>query len=96
MARGAEATPKSENRPAILGELRDSDSQLAARTAVSDANMAMEMIADAPLVVYTGRLHERKGLDDVVHAWEKIARRRPNARLWLIGEGPPEKKRAID
>jgi glycosyltransferase involved in cell wall biosynthesis len=33
-------------------------------------------------------LHERKGLPDLIHAWQKIAERRPNARLWLVGEGP--------
>jgi glycosyltransferase involved in cell wall biosynthesis len=67
---------------------RDADQQFTARLAISDANMSLEMIADARLVVYTGRLHEQKGLPDLVRAWEKIAKRWPNARLWLVGEGP--------
>lgn len=71
-----------------IGPPRASDQQFAARQAIIDANLSLEMVADAPLVVYTGRLHSQKGLDDLVHAWEKIAKRRPNARLWLIGEGP--------
>jgi glycosyltransferase involved in cell wall biosynthesis len=67
---------------------RDADQQFTARLAISDANLSLEMIADAPLVVYAGRLHEQKGLPDLIHAWQKIAERRPNARLWLVGEGP--------
>ncbi len=71
-----------------IGPPRASDQQFTARQAIIDANLSLEMVADAPLVVYTGRLHSQKGLDDLVHAWQTIARRRPNARLWLIGEGP--------
>lgn len=71
-----------------IGPPGASDGQFAARQAIIDANLSLEMVADAPLVVYTGRLHSQKGLDDLVHAWQKIAQRRPNARLWLIGEGP--------
>lgn len=66
----------------------DASDQLTARLAISDANPSLEMVPDAPLVVYTGRLHERKGLQDLVHAWGKIAPRRPNGRLWMIGDGP--------
>jgi glycosyltransferase involved in cell wall biosynthesis len=71
-----------------IGPPRDLNQQLGARLAVSDANASLEMVPDAPLVVFTGRLHANKGLEDLVRAWQEIARRRPNARLWLIGEGP--------
>lgn len=64
------------------------DEQFTARLAMSDANPSLEMVPDAPLVVYTGRLHERKGLLDLVNAWAKIAPRRPNGRVWMIGDGP--------
>jgi glycosyltransferase involved in cell wall biosynthesis len=67
---------------------RDPDQQLLSRLSITDANVSMEMVPDAPLVVYVGRLHEGKGLKDLVYAWVKIAERRPNARLWIIGEGP--------
>lgn len=60
----------------------------AARQAVADANQSLEMVADAPLVVYTGRLHEQKGLIDLVQAWKKIAEHEPNGRVWIVGEGP--------
>jgi glycosyltransferase involved in cell wall biosynthesis len=66
----------------------DATARRAARSAVADANLALEMVADAPLVMFTGRLHQRKGLNDLVRTWQSVALRRPNARLWLIGEGP--------
>lgn len=64
------------------------DAKRSARQAIAGANMALEMVPDAPLVVYTGRLHERKGLQDLVQAWQSIVCKRPNARLWMVGEGP--------
>lgn len=67
---------------------RNLNDQLPARLAVSDANPSLEMIPDAPLVVFLGRLQEHKGLRDLILAWETIAQRRPNGRLWLIGDGP--------
>ncbi len=71
-----------------LAPPRDLTLQAPARSAIADANMSLEMVADAPLVIYTGRLHEQKGLDDLVRAWSKFAKREPNGRLWMIGEGP--------
>lgn len=71
-----------------LAQPSDPERRRAARCAIADANMSLEMVADAPLVVYTGRLHEQKGLEDLVRAWAKFARREPNGRLWMIGEGP--------
>lgn len=67
---------------------RERSRKLIARSAIADANLSLEMVAEAPLVVYTGRLHEQKGLLDLVNAWERFAAREPNGRLWMIGEGP--------
>lgn len=67
---------------------RSREDRLAARRAVADANMSLEMVPEAPLVVYAGRLEESKGLADLVVAWETIACQQPNARAWLVGEGP--------
>src|SRR5690606_26773199 len=43
---------------------------------------------ESPVVLYTGRLHEAKGLLDLVKAWRLVLEKRPTARLWLVGEGP--------
>jgi len=70
--------------------LGDEAGKTAARAALAAANPALELPEDAPLAVYTGRLHAAKGLAELVAAWEQVLRRRPDARLWLVGEGPFE------
>jgi len=59
-----------------------------ARAAVADVNPALDMPIGTPLAVYAGRLDEAKGLADLVAAWEAVVAQRPDARLWLAGEGP--------
>ena len=68
--------------------LRSPSQRDAARAALAEANWDLKCDAGAPLVVYTGRLHPDKGLADLVRAWPPIATRWPQARLWLVGEGP--------
>jgi glycosyltransferase involved in cell wall biosynthesis len=46
----------------------------------------------ARLAVYTGRLHETKGLAHLIEAWYAVVRHDPTARLWLVGEGPERPK----
>ena len=60
----------------------------AARAAFAAVNPRLTMPQGVPLAVYAGRLHEAKGLAELVAAWEPICARWPNARLWLAGEGP--------
>jgi glycosyltransferase involved in cell wall biosynthesis len=67
---------------------RDLPRQKAARRALAEVNFDLATDADAPVAVYTGRLHRAKGLRELIAAWSRVVRHRPNARLWLIGEGP--------
>ncbi|MFO0901400.1 MAG: glycosyltransferase family 4 protein [Pirellulales bacterium] len=60
----------------------------AARFALAESNPDLASSDQSPIVVYTGRLHEAKGLRDLVEAWTTVLRRWPYARLWLVGEGP--------
>jgi len=60
----------------------------AAHTALGEANVGLRMPDDAPLAVYTGRLDAAKGLPELVSAWQRVVASRPQARLWLAGEGP--------
>ncbi len=62
-----------------------------ARAALLSVNSELACPAHAPLAIYTGRLHEAKGLSHLVDAWSTIVGRWPNARLWLVGEGPYER-----
>lgn len=43
-------------------------------------------LADAPVVLFAGRLASNKGLVPLVSAWETVAREHPRARLVLAGE----------
>ena len=67
---------------------RAPQARAAARAALAEANWDLKCEPDAPVAVYTGRMHPDKGLLDLVNAWPAVAKRWPNARLWLIGEGP--------
>lgn len=71
----------------VIPEPRDLGRRTQARgdLAAADASLA---IGDAPLVLYTGRLHKMKGLEDLIRAWPRVLACIPNARLWLVGDGP--------
>ena len=45
-----------------------------------------------PIVLFVGRLSWQKGADVLLDAWVRFARRRPGARLLLLGTGPEEAK----
>jgi len=47
-----------------------------------------EMGLDPETVLFLGRLDPQKGLNVALHAWARVAARRPEARLVLAGEGP--------
>ncbi|HXT60962.1 MAG TPA: glycosyltransferase family 4 protein [Pirellulales bacterium] len=66
---------------------RDAQAKAQARAALAEIDPALWLDPSAPLAVYTGRLHDMKGLDQLVAAWPAVLRRRPDARLWLVGDG---------
>ena len=67
---------------------RSAARRLEARSALGATNRALAVEPDDPLVVYTGRLHEAKGLERLVAAWPTVLSRHDRARLWLVGQGP--------
>lgn len=58
-----------------------------ARRSLGDWNASLQADDDHPVVVFTGRLHEAKGLRELLEAWKIVRQSQPRARLWLIGEG---------
>ncbi len=48
----------------------------------------LQLPGDSLLVLFTGSLTVRKGVDILVRAFKPLAARYPNARLVLVGEGP--------
>lgn len=71
-----------------LPERKTSVEQQEARAALAAVNPLLALPDDARVAVYTGRLHESKGLEMLVSAWPHVLKAWPSARLWLVGEGP--------
>jgi glycosyltransferase involved in cell wall biosynthesis len=71
-----------------LRPMPDAIAKAEIRTALAEAEPALALTPEAPLALYTGRLHPQKGLSTLVAAWASVNERWPHARLWLIGEGP--------
>ncbi|HAO00083.1 MAG TPA: hypothetical protein DCQ98_22785 [Planctomycetaceae bacterium] len=80
-----------ENGVPVQPERRPEDRRRA-RAALSELHPALVAADHEPLAVYTGRLHPGKGLAELVDAWPAVLRRRPEARLWLVGEGEFERE----
>jgi glycosyltransferase involved in cell wall biosynthesis len=59
-----------------------------ARATIAAANPALSLGASTRLAIFNGRLHEAKGLAELISAWAKIAEKHSDTRLWLVGEGP--------
>lgn len=45
---------------------------------------------DPPTVLFVGSLVPRKGVSELLQAWEKVEREFPQARLVIVGQGPLE------
>ncbi|HET6883541.1 MAG TPA: glycosyltransferase family 4 protein [Pirellulales bacterium] len=71
-----------------IPEPRDAANRRQARADLAEADSSLAIGEESPLAVYTGRLHAMKGLDDLIRAWPQVLARLPNARLWIVGDGP--------
>lgn len=67
---------------------RDAGRRTAAREALGGVNLSMRVPLETPVAVYAGRLSEPRGIGDLLEAWEPVAARWPQARLWLAGDDP--------
>jgi glycosyltransferase involved in cell wall biosynthesis len=61
--------------------------KLEARRSVAHADPSLVLAEGAQLVVYVGRLQAGKGLETLLEAWRRVSETRPQAMLWLVGEG---------
>lgn len=41
-----------------------------------------------PAILFVGGLHPRKAVDDLIRAFDVVAAKRPDAALYIVGEGP--------
>lgn len=51
----------------------------------SHLRQSLHLPPDAPIILYTGRLIQRKGIDILISAWPKVQAKHPTARLVLLG-----------
>ena len=59
-----------------------------ARLLLHQINQDLAPDRDTRVAIYTGRLTHRKGLLELVTAWNDVSNQLPNSQLWLVGEGP--------
>ncbi len=71
-----------------LAAPRTAKSRLEARNLFAEAGNVLRMPEWAPLAVYLGAMQNDRGLEYLVAAWPPVGLRWPNARLWLVGDGP--------
>jgi glycosyltransferase involved in cell wall biosynthesis len=67
---------------------RTYETQSAARAALAEANAALQLPLQSPLVVSTSRLAADRGWEQLLAAWSIVARQKAAAQLWLAGEAP--------
>jgi len=67
---------------------RTPELQTKCREVLAELGEGFKMPPDTPLAVFVGQLSDDKGLDHLVQAWTQVTGRWPNARLWLVGDGP--------
>jgi glycosyltransferase involved in cell wall biosynthesis len=60
----------------------------AARTALAGANYDLVTTANSQVALAVGRLDASNRFSDLVRAWRIVTARRPEARLWIVGDGP--------
>jgi len=66
--------------------------QRGARRTLSDTHDVFSIPKAAPLVVCGGPLEQSEGIFELVDAWQRVTRRWPTARVWIMGDGPHGQK----
>ena len=59
-----------------------------ARRTLGDAHPMLVIPENQPLVICHSPMVGDQGMVDLVRAWKRVDKINPNARLWIIGEGP--------
>lgn len=62
--------------------------RLSARAAIAAANEDLRVGLNMAVVTCVGPFRPEYGLDHLIWAWQRVAGSFPDARLWLIGDGP--------
>jgi glycosyltransferase involved in cell wall biosynthesis len=60
----------------------------AARAAVAAVNADLVVTANATVALAVGRLDATHRFGDLIRAWRIVTAHKPEARLWIVGDGP--------
>lgn len=76
--------------PVIQGDPtpRTEENRQAARNALAAVNHDLHVVGGAPVALCIAPLQRQRGLEALVRGWLPIQQRWPQARLWIIGDGP--------
>jgi len=77
----------SMEMPALGPTSRDT-----ARTSLAGVNADLVVTAKTIVALAVGRLDEAHRFGDLVRAWRIVTARQPDARLWIIGDGPERER----
>jgi glycosyltransferase involved in cell wall biosynthesis len=64
----------------------------AARAALAAVNADLVLTAKATVALAVGRLDAEHRFSDLIRAWRIVTARQPEARLWIVGDGPERER----
>jgi glycosyltransferase involved in cell wall biosynthesis len=64
----------------------------AARAALAAVNADLVLTAKAAVALALGRLDAEHRFSDLIRAWRIVTARQPEARLWIVGDGPERER----
>ena len=67
---------------------QDAARRTAARKSLGKTHDILSLKDDTPLAIYIGPFNKSMGLMPLMEAWHKVVGRLPNAKLWMMGDGP--------
>ena len=59
-----------------------------ARATLNETHPILNLIGDQPLVVCGMRMQDDPGMLDLINSWPSVQEHYPEAKLWIIGDGP--------
>jgi glycosyltransferase involved in cell wall biosynthesis len=79
-------------RSAARSENRSAEARAAARLALAAVNYDLATTPSSQVALAIGRLESSQRFGDLIRAWRIVTARRPEAKLWIIGDGPERER----
>ena len=80
------------DRTASIPPPRSPQARIDARAALAAVNYDLATTANTQVALAIGRLDVEHRFGDLVRAWRIVTARRPEARLWIVGDGPERER----